>query len=399
VIKEFLKFSKVGLNKKIKMLLKTKGIPLNFSESLVGKVTREFNKLDENSFLICESNDSITKIFPKKIKGILTKKNIVFDFENLPIISNIDSFEHLTDGDIVVANQDGVVNTLYRVNSFHNTLLSTERCNSNCLMCSQPPRDINDIHHLYEIHRKLIPLIPKDCIELGISGGEPTLLGDLFFKTLEMLKENLPETEIHVLTNGRSFAWHNFSERLAQIGNKRIVLGIPLYADYYQVHDYIVQAKDAFNQTILGIHNLARYNQRIEIRIVLHKQSIPRLTKLAKYIYKNLPFVEHITFMGLEYIGYTPYNIDKLWIDPHDYIEELGEAVEFLAGQGMNVSIYNSQLCVLPKELWQYSRKSISDWKVSYLPECEMCTKLNDCGGLFTWNIKKRSEFIKPFKI
>ena len=101
--------------------------------------------------------------------------------------------------------------------------------------------------------------------------------------------------------------------------------------------------------------------------------------------------------MGLEYIGYTPHNIEKLWIDPYDYVEELGEAVEFLAGQGMNVSIYNSQLCVLPENLWQYCRKSISDWKNEYLPECKSCAKLNDCGGLFTWNLKKHSEHIKPF--
>src|SRR5205814_5085408 len=106
-----------------------------------------------------------------------------------------------------------------------------------------------------------------------------------------------------------SFAWSNMVERLFEIKYNRLMLGIPVYADYYQVHDYIVQAKDAFNQTILGLHNLARYNQRIEIRVVLHRQSIPRLTKLAKYIYENLPFAEHVTFMGLEYIGYTPHNI------------------------------------------------------------------------------------------
>jgi hypothetical protein len=130
---------------------------------------------------------------------------------------------------------------------------------------------------------------------------------------------------------------------------------------------------------------------------VLHKQSIPRLTKLARYIYKNLPFAEHVTFMGLEYVGYTPHNIEKLWIDPKDYNEELTEAVEFLAGQGMHVSIYNSQLCVLPERLWKYSRKSISDWKNEYLPECSNCSKLNDCGGLFTWNLNKHSVYIKPF--
>jgi His-Xaa-Ser system radical SAM maturase HxsC len=222
-------------------------------------------------------------------------------------------------------------------------------------------------------------------------------MGIHFFETLEALKVNLPDTEIHVLSNGRSFSRIEMAERLAKIEYSKLMIGIPLYSDFYQSHDYIVQAKDAFNQTVIGIHNLARFNQRIEIRIVLHKLSIPRLTKLARYIYKNFPFVEHVTFMGLEYVGYTPYNIEKLWIDPADYISELGEAVEFLAGQGMRVSIYNSQLCVLPENLWEYSRKSISDWKNSYLPECSKCSKLEQCGGLFTWNLKKHSNKIKAF--
>jgi His-Xaa-Ser system radical SAM maturase HxsC len=377
------------------MLLRTKGRSIHITEPLVGRVTRFPEKLEENTFLICENE--IPEIPNRNFKGIFSKTELSHPFDTFPTVSNVPSFEHLSEGDLVVANNDGNINTLYRVNSYHNTLLATERCNSNCLMCSQPPRDKNDIPRLYNIHQKLIPLIPKDCIELGVSGGEPTLMGELFFKTLETLKENLPDTEIHVLTNGRSFAWNNMAERLGTIDYKRLMLGVPVYADYYQVHDYIVQAKDAFNQTILGLHNLARYNQRIEIRVVLHKQSIPRLTKLARYIYKNLPFAEHITFMGLEYIGYTPHNIEKLWIDPHDYVNELGEAVEFLAGQGMHVSIYNSQLCVLPEPLWKYCRKSISDWKNSYLPECEKCSKLQDCGGLFTWNLAKHSSHIQAF--
>jgi His-Xaa-Ser system radical SAM maturase HxsC len=377
------------------MLLRTKGIAVNIQEPIIGRVTRNPNSTVDNSLLICENElDGIAR---EKFSAILTKTDFAGHNGSVPMITKVPTFEHLSEGDLVVANTDGNINTLYRLNSFHNTLLATERCNSNCLMCSQPPRDKNDIPRLFAIHKKLIPLIPKDCIELGVSGGEPTLMGESFFNLLETLKEHLPETEIHVLTNGRSFAWHEMAQRLADINYSRLMLGIPVYADYYQVHDYIVQAKDAFNQTILGLHNLARYNQRIEIRVVLHKQSIPRLTKLAKYIYKNLPFAEHVTFMGLEFIGYTPHNIDKLWIDPHDYINELGEAVEFLAGQGMHVSIYNSQLCVLPEPLWKYCRKSISDWKNSYLPECEKCSKFQDCGGLFTWNLSKHSEHIKAF--
>ena len=375
--------------------LKTRGRAYNISDTLVGRVTRRLDNADRHAFLINEATSP--HINGDVFLGMLTGSDYNEDLTNLPVIANVPDFNHLEEGDIIAANSDGIINTLYRVNSFHNTILATERCNSNCLMCSQPPRDKNDIPRLYDIYQQAIPLIPKDCIELGISGGEPTLMGELFFNTLEAIQAELPDTETHVLTNGRSFAWNAMAERLSGLGYKKLMLGIPLYADYYQVHDYIVQAKDAFNQTIRGLHNLASYNQRVEIRVVLHQQSIPRLTRLAKYIYKNLPFAEHVAFMGLEYIGYTPHNIDKLWIDPHDYVEELGEAVEFLSGQGMNVSIYNSQLCILPEQLWAFSRKSISDWKNSYLPECEKCTKLQDCGGLFTWNLKKHSTHIKAF--
>ena len=177
------------------------------------------------------------------------------------------------------------------------------------------------------------------------------------------------------------------------------MLGIPVYADYYQTHDHIVQAKNAFTQTILGLHNLARYAIRIEIRIVLHALSIPRLTKLARYIYKNLPFAEHVTFMGLEYTGYTPHNINQLWIDPYDYQSELEESVLFLAGQGMNVSVYNAQLCTLPVSLWPFAKKSISDWKNDYLECCKSCELLNDCGGLFTWNLQMCSKHIQPLTL
>lgn len=377
------------------MLLRTKGIPINIDDYIVGRVTTDLMNINSHSILLCK--DEIPEIHDFKGLAILTSQQELHIDDSKKVVFKIPALDHLTNGDLISIGIDGNINTLYRVNSHHNTLLATERCNSNCLMCSQPPKDKNDIPRLYSIYQKLIPLIPKDCIELGISGGEPTLMGELFFKLLEQVKTELPETEVHVLTNGRTFAWNNMAERLAQIDLKRLMLGIPVYADYYQVHDYIVQAKNAFNQTILGLHNLARYNQRVEIRVVLHKQSIPRLAKLARYIYKNLPFAEHVTFMGLEFIGYTPHNIDKLWIDPYDYNEQLSEAVEFLAGQGMHVSIYNSQLCVLPERLWQFARKSISDWKNDYLPVCQSCKKLNDCGGLFTWNLKKHSQYIQPF--
>jgi len=102
-----------------------------------------------------------------------------------------------------------------------------------------------------------------------------------------------------------------------------------------------------------------------------------------EYIYRNLPFVSHVALMGLENMGYVKKNWNILWIDPVDYMKTLEHAVRHLFYRGMNVSIYNLQLCLLPKTLWPFSRQSISDFKNIYLEECENCTVKNFCGGLF----------------
>ena len=224
------------------------------------------------------------------------------------------------------------------------------------------------------------------------------LLGNRMFLLLAALKEELPDTEIHMLTNGRLFAWKKWAQGIAELEIKRLVLGIPLYSDYYADHDHVVQARDAFSQTLLGLHNLARYGRRIEIRVVLHKLTTPRLGKLARFIYKNLPFVEHVAFMGLEYTGYTPFNDEHLWIDPTEYMQELSDAVHYLNDCQMNVSIYNLQHCLLPADLWEFSRCSISDWKQTYLDECRKCSQLNECGGVFATS-KKYSSNIKSIGI
>jgi His-Xaa-Ser system radical SAM maturase HxsC len=375
------------------MLLRTKGKTLNVNSQLVGRVTRIKGIESENTFYIHEDPQIDVSTVSKNSIGILTNQPELLT--DCPQVYSVSNFDHLEEGDIVSLGPEGNINTLYRVNSNQNTLLATERCNSNCLMCSQPPRDRDDISYLFDIHSKLIPLIPKDCVELGISGGEPTLMGDYFFELLELIGKELPNTEIHLLTNGRTFAWYEIAERLGSLGLKQLMLGIPIYSDYYQMHDYIVQAENAFYQTILGVQNLNRYGQRIEIRVVLHKQTVPRLKKLAEYLYRNMPYVEHITFMGLEYIGYTPHNINELWIDPYDYQEELAEAVEYLEKKGMLVSIYNTPLCLLPERVWGHARKSISDWKNEFMDECKSCSKIDECGGFFKWNLKKPSEHIK----
>lgn len=373
----------------------SKGIPLNVTAPIISCIGESTN--EQNQIFVIRSIADLDELKEKPLPlAILVDGDFEADFpesfRNVPQIKV--NTQYLAVGDIVRIGLKGEISTLFRKDSLHNSLFITERCNSNCLMCSQPPKNRDDLDYFWEINTKLIPQIPKNTRAIGITGGEPTLLGSRFVHLLSFLKLELPETEVHVLTNGRSFAWKEYVQNIAEVGNSKVVFGIPLYSDYHSKHDYIVQAKDAFDQTMLGIYNLERFEQRVEIRIVLHLQTFSRLPQLAQYIFKNLPFVEHVAFMGLEYTGYTLANKDLLWIEPEEYMNQLEEAVFFLIAFGMNVSIYNLPLCLLKPSLWQFSRNSISDWKRDYLEECQACDVLEKCGGVFGTS-KKLSNRIK----
>lgn len=314
-------------------------------------------------------------------------------FSILPV-----EYHYLGHDDIVRLSADRQkIRVLFRARSPHNSLLMTEQCNHYCLMCSQPPKRVNDSWLLDEIEA-LIPLIPKDTQEIGFTGGEPTLNRARFLHILGMTKAYLPRTTVHVLSNGRSFADPAFAAEYARLGHHDLMVGIPLYSDDPTRHDYIVQAQGAFDETIRGILNLKRLGQKVEVRIVLHQQSILRLPQLCEFIARNLLFVDHVALMGLEMMGFTRANLDTLWIDPADYRDVLSEAVAILAHYRLNISVYNHQLCLVNDDILPYYRKSISDWKNEYAPECQACARRAECGGFFASGVQHGySKQLKPF--
>jgi His-Xaa-Ser system radical SAM maturase HxsC len=380
------------------MRLATAGKPSGFRKQIVGIVSCDplprDNRTDRVFISAAVPNNS------EDLEGysaVLTTSSLEGLVGLIPSISSVRDINHLRTNDIVaIEPTNGFIRTLYRPDSQDNVIFTTERCNSNCLMCSQPPQDRDDVEALTERNLELIRLVDVPPSRLVITGGEPTLLGERLFTIIAALRDKFPQTYVHMLTNGRTFAWPDGAARLAEVGHPNFVLGIPLYSDDSTIHDYVVQAKDAFDQTIIGLHQLARYGLRIEIRVVLHGLTVKRLPQLAEYIYRNLTFAEHIALMGLENVGYAPRNMDMLWVDPFDYQDELESAVEILSTRGMNVSIYNHQLCVLRKSLWKFARKSISDWKNIYLEECESCGVREQCGGFFAWATKLHSKYIHP---
>jgi His-Xaa-Ser system radical SAM maturase HxsC len=307
------------------------------------------------------------------------------------------ALDHLAHGDVVrIDPRTGSVNVLYRRTANATSFLVTERCDNYCVMCSQPPKPQDDSWIVEEL-KEVIPLIDTATTEVGITGGEPALLGPALVDLVQTLGRYLPRTSVHVLSNGRRFSAWELARSLGRVRHPDLMIGIPLYSDLPEEHDYVVQARGAFTETIRGILNLKRARVRVEIRVVIHADTYARLPELARFLTRNLLFVDHVALMGLELMGFARSNLDALWIDPLDYQAQLIEATQVLRGAGMNVSIYNHQLCVLDPSLHALARKSISDWKNAYFEPCNGCTVKSACGGFFASASLRKSRGIRPF--
>ena len=143
------------------------------------------------------------------------------------------SLSYLRNGDIIKINlSQGTLRTLYRRNSRHNSVLVTERCNNYCLMCSQPPRDINDGHLVDEL-LQAIPLMSRETLSVVITGGEPTLLGERLVEVLNAFRCYLPDTAVHVLSNGRNFRHFDYARAIGRVQHPDLMVGIPLLLGHF----------------------------------------------------------------------------------------------------------------------------------------------------------------------
>jgi hypothetical protein len=146
----------------------------------------------------------------------------------------------------------------------------------------------------------------------------------------------------------------------------------------------------------MGLQNLARFRERIEIRVVVNRLNAHRLESIATFIQRNLPFIYHCAFMGMEITGLACDNYADVWIEPFEYRDQLSRAVKVLSRANMKVSIYNLPLCLVERKSWNFAKKSISGWKNDYLPVCEGCTARENCSGIFTTSGLHQSPNIRP---
>lgn len=366
------------------------GTSYNIKNDIIGRITFGENIFSRSNDILVSEN--VLKPALGYSATIATNKSFVDNGMPYCITESIADFK---EGDVVVINNKGEIIFLYEIASKHNAIMVTERCNHRCIMCPQPP--ILQEQDKTPFNLKLISLLDKKTEEIGITGGEPTLIGDNLFVLIKHIQKELPKAAISILSNGVRFVDKEFAMKLAKCRHHDLQIDIPLFSDIAKEHNRIVGA-NTFYKTVQGLYNLALFRQRIGLRIVIHKQTYKRLPQFADYVYHNFPFVSQVAFMQMETIGLAKENFDELWIDPYEYNNELREAVLLLADRGMKPYIYNAQLCLLPEDIRCYAQQSISDWKDIYLPECDGCALKGQCAGFFASNKEYHSKHIQKIE-
>jgi len=305
----------------------------------------------------------------------------------------------LEEDDIVDCNpQRGMAVVLFRESDVHHSLFLTNRCNSYCLMCSQPPTKHDDawlVEQAIEIVRHV--RVPPAVI--GISGGEPLLSASGLGRVFAVLGKHWPDTKIEVLTNGRLL--HQAQVRQALFsevpGNVRWL--VPLYGHSDFLHDFVVQSPGAFDETLEGLLTLQSLRQPIQLRIVLIQPVLNILDELCRFIGQNLPFVECVALMACEPTGFALANRDLCELDLLEAAPMLERASRILDRYRVRHVFMNAPLCALPPRLWGRATRSISDWKNTYAAECARCSVKDRCCGLFTWHERNwKPTRLKPIE-
>jgi MoaA/NifB/PqqE/SkfB family radical SAM enzyme len=155
------------------------------------------------------------------------------------------------------------------------------RCNNFCAFCVQGAK------------RALLPSKPEaellGALEEGrregatgvvFTGGEPTLHSRLV--PLVSRARELGYETIQIQTNGRTFCYGGFVERLAKAGVNEF--GPSLHGSTPRLHDWLTGSPGAFLQTVAGIRNVKSLGLRVVTNSVVTKANYRDLPDLARLL-------------------------------------------------------------------------------------------------------------------
>ena len=292
-------------------------------------------------------------------------------------------WSQLKEADGISMENTGICYCFYQASAGEATLVTGLACNTNCLMCpvSEGSRRHAKLTPLAELQEQL-RYFGTDLPHITITGGEPTLLRMDLLEVFHTAKRLCPCAELLLLTNGRAFAVAPYAQALGQLLTAQDQIAIPIHGSTGALHDAITQVPGSWQQTMQGLHHLAKSPVRIEIRIVVSKQNLSDVDAIVDLVL-GLPRVTVVHFIGLEMCGNAIKNKDLIWVDYSQAAAACEAGIQKLMAAGIDVGLYNFPLCAVRHQDWTLCRNSISDYKIRYAPACASCSVQSICSGVF----------------
>lgn len=271
------------------------------------------------------------------------------------------------------------------------------KCNNNCLMCSNPDDSWRKENYGYKYIVRRLSVLRGSIADMTITGGEPTIHPD-FLRIIDFLKRDFPRVRFDLLTNGRRFYYPVFAKKCLQLRNVNIAISLNGYSA--RTHDSITSVKGSFEQTISGIKNILKYKskgQNLEIRIIITKISCIYAHKILTFIQKEFPDVDRVVLIFMEMEGMANKNIEKVGITYKEwasYMPEIGLKIKKFA----DIRFYHFPLCTISTNLWKNVWRTLPKEEVVFPDGCYSCWCKQYCLGVHVGYLKNMgsSEFRPP---
>lgn len=215
-------------------------------------------------------------------------------------------------------------------------------CNNLCKFCVQGrKRDSLPAKSKDEVISSLQEAYGKGKREVVFTGGEPCLHPE-FLQLVKAAKEIGFET-IQIQSNGRMFAYNDFCIKLINAGANQF--SPSLHGHSGEIHDFLTEAPNSFEQTVQGIKNLKKLNQYVLTNSVITSSNYKNLPELASLLVDL--GVNQFQFAFVHILGTADKN--KKWIVPRksEIIDYVKKGLDIGLGAGKRVTTEAIPYCFM----------------------------------------------------
>jgi MoaA/NifB/PqqE/SkfB family radical SAM enzyme len=271
------------------------------------------------------------------------------------------------------------------------------KCNNKCVMCTNMDSFARQDSTQYRLKCQIERLerylngqgeiYLKNANRAGfinLTGGEPTIHPD-FFQLLAYFRRRLPRLPITLLSNGRSFSNTQFVKKFSLVAKPPFSVALALHGPSARAHDAVAGVRGAFSQAVRGLKNLfaLRSGLRVEIRLVLHKKSLPFFRETLEFLLKNFPDT------GTYRVTAIHYEIEGMSLTNHRSVglrfpasSKIIDAALPLIKRFSDFRLYHFPLCQVRPELRSRCRVTLPREDRIYPPACGVCRLKGKCLGL-----------------